>query len=423
MNYIFKFMMRCVRGKSLACVMMLSAAVFFFGCAGAQVRASVEISGSSSGTIKKDKDGEVKSRKKAKKKSRKKAEAKAKIGTGVPLERIRVLILNNVSRVTVSGAREGSRFDVVLKRGGRVTVNGSNRSLPLRFTQSGDFIYVNDKPYRGIIEVRASSKSLMVIDDVLIEEYLVGLINSEVSSSWHIEALKTQAVIARTYALYKKAELADTRLSPYYDLSSTNLHQVYSGAHKEDQKARRAVWKTRGQVLTYKGRPALTVYHSNAGGRTEASVDVWQSSYPYLKSVKSRYDRNTPAYAWELGISADKLEGKLRARGHSIARVKGVYIKKKSRTGRVKRIDIKGGGGVVISLSGEELRSILGYGTLRSTLFKVKKRGRKYVFSGYGSGHGVGLSQWGAKGMADKGYTYKKILYHYYPGTKLRKAY
>lgn len=336
-------------------------------------------------------------------------------------ERIRVLVLSGVKEVKISGSSRGS-VTVILRTQRSASVNGAIEKLPLRFYPAGGVVKVNGKSYRGFIDVIHHKGKLLVVDDLMLEEYLAGLINAEISSSWHIEAIKAQAVIARTYALYKKYDNNNPNSSGHYDLTSTNIDQVYEGASSEDSVARRAVWKTRGEVLTYKGEIALTVYHSNAGGRTEASADVWQSAYPYLRSVKSPHDRNAPSYSWDLDLSGEKLGEFLARIGIKSGKVKSIKIKKKSSSGRIMLLEIKGKNKKVL-VSGEDLRRAIGYGILRSTLFKINKRGGSFHFMGKGSGHGVGLSQWGAKGMAESGAKYKKILRHYYNGTSIRKIY
>lgn len=265
----------------------------------------------------------------------------------------------------------------------------------------------------------------MIINELYLENYLAGLINAEMNSKWHMEAIKSQAVIARTYALYQKK----SRINDPYHLKNSHMDQVYHGAGKEDDRAFSAVNSTKGIVVTYKGDYALTLYHGNGGGKTENVENVWggknsSKNMPYLSSRKSPWDKGAPNYAWEFSVPIDKFASMLKSKGYSVNRIKSVKIKKKTRTGRVLTVLIKTKGkDKLITLTGEELRAALGYAKLRSTMFKAKKSGKSVLFSGFGSGHGVGLSQWGAKGMAEKGYNYKKILKHYYRGAKLVKKY
>jgi len=256
------------------------------------------------------------------------------------------------------------------------------------------------------------------------ETYLVGIINHEISSRWPQDAVKAQAVVSRTYAMYqiKEAQRRNDPDSPY-DIEGSVLGQVYKGTGAEDAPALEAVQATAGEVITHNGELALTVFHSNAGGRTEASRDVWRRDYQYLTSVASPYDADSPGYAWEFAAPAVELGRLLSAAGYAMGEPASIRIKEQTRSGRVKRLDIKDASGRSVELSGEELRKAVGYSAVRSTIFKVERSGKVFLFKGVGSGHGVGLSQWGAKGMAEKGYSYREILRHYYPGTSIERAY
>jgi len=331
--------------------------------------------------------------------------------------KLRVLVLKGADEAAIRGAMGG---DVELRRSpaGVVTSNGEVVSLPRRFYPRGRSIELDGRPYRGVLEVSADDKGLLVVNEIGVERYLVGIINNEISSKWPVEAIKAQAVAARTYAAYQKRK----RAGRFYHIEGSVLGQVYSGTSAEDSAALRAVRQTRGEILVYGGEPALAVYHSNAGGRTEASVDVWGKAYPYLRSVDSPYDRGDPRYVWEFTIPADTLAGLLARAGFRIGLPEAVVPDVVTRTGRVKTVSIRDSYNRGVSLRGEDLRRIIGYSTLRSTLFEVTQSGYLFIFKGRGSGHGVGLSQWGAKGMAEDGYGYREILAHYYPGTRLKKG-
>ena len=334
-------------------------------------------------------------------------------------EYIKVEVLSGLHEVIIKGSTAAPEVAITIDSIGLSNVNGVESELPLTFNPSSDYIHVNGKPYRGTITVFNRERALHVVDELPVEHYLVGLINKEISSSWSKNALKTQAVIARTYALHQKR----SRLGEPFHLKGTHEGQVYTGAQSEDAAAYNAVRRTSGEVLTYGGELALTVYHSNAGGRTEAAVDVWGGDYPYLRSVKSPHDKSAPRYKWESEVSGEFLRVHINNFGYEVGRIKKVVVKERSRTGRVIKVLIRSKGHRDLNISGEKLRKIVGYDKLRSTLFKVKKSGNSFRFKGNGSGHGVGLSQWGAKGMSDKNSSYKKILQHYYPGTKLKKLY
>src|SRR3972149_6545848 len=280
-------------------------------------------------------------------------------------EKVRVLIAKSSS----FDLRATDRGDLNIKREGTgILVNGRRKTLPLRLHPEGEFIYIGNRPYRGTVEIAAGKDGLLLINEVHLDSYIAGIINNEISSKWPEGVIKSQVVIARTYAIFSMRKKAN---SPYH-LESSVMGQVYNGASGEDDIVRKAVRETAGEILLFDGEPALTVYHSNAGGMTEAAVDVWRGGDPYLVPVEGPFDGGA-------------------ARGE-------------------------------LRLSAAERRKALGYSNLRSTFLEVSRREGLFVFRGKGSGHGVGLSQWGAKGMAENGYSYKEILEHFYPGTELTTA-
>ena len=349
-------------------------------------------------------------------------------GSGAPGETIRALVIEEARHLTIDGAKLKNTIELGLSEHGELiivdeTVTGQApgpiKGL-LRFYPDLEFVYVNNKPFRGIVEVRALDGTLKVVNELPLEDYIGGIINNEISSKWPLEAIKAQAVIARTYALYRKKEREGTS---YYDVASTFMDQVYTGAGAEDNVATGVVRETYGEVLFYGNTLALTLYHSNAGGITESSEEVWGQYHSYLRSIKSRHDKGAPNYYWELALSDIEFGSRLRGAGHEFGRLKRLKITRRSGSGRVKQLVLKDRDGLELTLTGEDLRRALGYATLKSTLFKVKVRGKQLRITGYGSGHGVGLSQWGAKSMAEDGYNYKKILRHYYKGTKLKRLY
>lgn len=344
-------------------------------------------------------------------------------GRAEGVELIRVLVVAGAEELEIEGTSAGEPLSIRLVSGTEVIVNGTVLKPPLKFFPEKEFVYVNKTPYRGSVEViyleTGGLGRLAVVDELSIELYVTGLINSEISSKWPVEAIKAQAVSARTYALFKKRRQTG---APFH-LTNTNLDQVYTGADAEDTAALRAVMDTAGEILFYAGEPALTLYHSNAGGKTEAAKDVWGSHYPYLKAVKSPYDGGVPSFSWELSLSAGKLKEAMGKAGYELSEPVGISVKKRSPTGRVKSVVIREASGGGLVLTGEALRKALGYAILRSTLFTVEKTAGGFVFKGRGSGHGVGLSQWGAKGMAESGFNYREILRHFYPGTTLVKIY
>lgn len=343
----------------------------------------------------------------------------------LPEESIRVAILKNASLVTVAGegliaTRENGdalSFDSpVLIRPGRsgVVVDGTTYRR-LTFSAS-TAVYINGKPYRGTAEASFLEKGVLVVNELALEDYLVGLINCEISSTWPIESIKAQAVIARTYALNKK----EARRSALYHLESSVMDQVYDGCEIEDSRARRGVSDTAGEVLTYNGSIIQAFYHSNCGGRTESAENVWGARISYLTGVDCAYCLLTPSTAWEQRISFRDIEEKLKNAGHKISGVSEIRLGQRNNRGRLKNIVIVSSRGE-LSLTGDQFRKVLGYGVIKSTNFSLKTANGEASFTGLGNGHGVGLCQWGAKQRALDGFGYAEILSYYYPGTEISK--
>lgn len=332
--------------------------------------------------------------------------------------KIRILVLNGPTTLSIKSSDKGA-FTIKREGPDMIKLNGRLKELPVTVYPRGEFIYIDGRPYRGSIEIAEGRGGLMVINELNLESYVTGIINNEISSKWPTDVIKTQAVIARTYAVFNREKRARNK----YHVEGTVMGQVYGGAASEDPVAKKAVMDTAGEILTFGGEPALTVYHSNAGSMTEASSEVWANDYPYLRSVKSPFDEEAPQYYWELPIHSGVFAAYLRKAGHQIGAPVEVEIIERTLAGRVKAAVIRDSDGAFIKISGEDLRKAVGYSGLKSTLFEVSKTEDLFVFKGRGSGHGVGLSQWGAKGMAEEGYSYREILKHYYPGTDLVKAY
>lgn len=349
-----------------------------------------------------------------------------RINAATPDEMIRVAIVKSAPEVVLSGDgllvtnESGEPLDVNLP----VTVRVSRERLQLdgksyqrlSFSASSA-VYVNNKPYRGLAELTVADKGILVVNQLPLEEYLVGLINCEISSAWPIEAVKAQAIIARTYALSRK----NSRMSSPYHLESSVIDQVYEGCLIEDGRAHRAVYETQGEVLTATGTIIQAFYHSSCGGKTEAAEHVWGKSVPYLKGVECQYCLTAPtASAWECKIPLKDIEDRLKNGGYKISGLTDVKPGAANSRGRLKQVVLIGAKGN-LAVTGEQFRKAVGYGVIKSTRFSVKNNKTEISFSGYGNGHGVGLCQWGAKQRALDGFGSNEILSYYYPGTELKK--
>ena len=258
------------------------------------------------------------------------------------------------------------------------------------------------------------------ISDVPLERYVESAVASETFSDWPSAALRAQAVVARTYALYQAANSRDDR----YDLESTVQDQVYGGAQTEDWRSARAVRATAGEVLvTRKGHVIQAYYHSCCGGATELPENVWGNSTAMKRTVKDPFCKTAPNYSWEYRLSPSDFGQRLEDANRPGGLVTSVRVLRRSQSQRavsVKLVTTKG----TTTMGGNELRRIIGYGKLKSAAFKVTAEEDEFVFRGHGAGHGVGMCQWGAKGMGDtEKYTYRQILGYYYPGLYIRDLY
>jgi stage II sporulation protein D len=280
------------------------------------------------------------------------------------------------------------------------------------------YVSMNGKKYRGTVEITPADRGLLVVNELPIEEYLIGLINCEISSQWPMEAVKAQAVIARSYAIYQK----EARKNAPYQLESTVLDQVYDGCEIEDSRAARGVSETAGEVLTYDNRVIQAFYHSSCGGHTEASENVWSISLPYLKGVDCVYCMKTPSARWELTLPLKKIESLLRDNGYQASDLRDIRAGRKNGSGRVTDVTLISARGRLV-ISAVNLRKAIGFSVMKSTNFEVRTNGDNALFTGTGNGHGVGLCQWGAKQRALEGFDYREILDYYYPGTRLKKNY
>lgn len=293
--------------------------------------------------------------------------------------------------------------------------------LVIRPAAKAGELSLDGRRYRGALELRHKGGGLTAVNIVPIDGYLRSVVPEEMPVDWPAEAIKAQSVAARSFALASRGRHA----SEGYDLCTTTHCQLYTGTAAEKSASNAAIKATRGEVLTYGGKPIEALFHTDSGGMTENSEAVWGSHVPYLRAAKDTPAKTMP---WTKTISRADLERKLAAKGHDIGKVRSIALsplaigraaKDRTASGRVKTMTVKGTKGTA-TLSGTTWRSLLG---LKSTLFDAKLAKDMVTFTGYGSGHGLGISQWGAERMAAKGASYAEILHHYYTGTKMQQLY
>lgn len=244
-------------------------------------------------------------------------------------------------------------------------------------------------------------------------DYLIGVVSSEMPASFNLEALKAQSVLARTYALKAKQtgkKLTDTVSTQSYIDIDQMKNKWENSFNTYYNKIKNAVENTNGEYLSYNGNYIEALYHSTNNGKTESSLDVFGNYYPYLISVSSEYDKNASSYLRTINMPLDTISNKL---GLSLNNDSVISILSYTDGGNTKEININGN-----NFSGKKVRELLG---LRSADFDISISDNNANITTRGYGHGVGMSQYGANGMANAGYSYKDILSHYYPGTTLTK--
>ncbi len=308
----------------------------------------------------------------------------------------------------IAGQVEASTIKMLILDDLFQNIPPKNEKIERMGKMNGDLL-VNGNHYNGDIEVWRGKSGMYLIDELPLEEYVKNVVGAEVSPDWDTEALKAQAVISRTYALYQKAA---NNGDSSYDLTSSVLHQAYK-ADTPDTRVANAVMQTEGEVLTYKGKLIEALYHSTSSGTTEDPAEVFGKSFPYLKAVPVDCGAS-PYCAWERRIPVADLEQAL-----GISGFKGIKIASYTSTKRVRTLDIVYAGGV-LSVKATDLRKLLGWKNLPSTSFTCTRDDDALVFQGQGYGHGVGLCQWSALQMAREGKTYREILSYFYPGTTLQ---
>ena len=281
-----------------------------------------------------------------------------------------------------------------------VVVEG--RPLP-SWAVEGPYFALEGRPYRGGLVARVEGGRLLLVNVLPLEDYLLGVLPAEMPASFPEEALKAQAVLARTFAVRRLNPLAP------YDLCATEACQVYLGLSAETPRHERAVRATEGRVLSYAGQVASALYHADSGGMTAGSEEVFQKALPYLRPRPDPYAKG-PKSVWQQAVRPEEAARALRALGYAPRGDDPPQVLEKSPSGRAWRVRLLG-----VEVRGPEAQRLLRLMGLPSAMAEFQG----WLALGRGAGHGVGLSQWGAKGMAERGYGYREILGYYFPGTLL----
>lgn len=273
------------------------------------------------------------------------------------------------------------------------------------------------------VEVSVFRAAKEQVEKIPLEDYVVGVVSSEMPADFEKEALKAQALTARTYIVKQLISEKKIDLPQDANVADTELFQVYKSPEElqkswgsdynwKIEKVREAVQDTKGQILTYEGQPIDATFFSTSNGYTENSEEIWANPVPYLKSVQSPWDKQSPKFTGQKVFSIKDFESKL---GVKLSNKKTIGEVTERTTGkRVGKVEINGK-----TVTGKEIREKLG---LMSTDFTWEIKGDNVVINTKGYGHGVGMSQYGANGMAQEGKKYSEIVQYYYQGVEISNS-
>jgi len=290
-----------------------------------------------------------------------------------------------------------------------VSKEQKNTSTKIEKQQITNKIHEENKINKTFVVIYRSNG---LIETIELEEYLIGVVAAEMPASFNIEALKAQAIVARTYALKRLEEnktLTDTVSTQVYKDNSQLKDMWGKDYNKYYTKIKKAVTETKDLIITYDNKLIDAVFHSTSNGYTVDAKDVWGNDIPYLKSVISKWDLEASSYLRKITKEIFEIEQKL---GIIISDNEDIKITSIDNNNRVIEVNIAGN-----LYTGIELRNKL---SLRSTDFEIEINGNEITFTTKGYGHGVGMSQYGANGMANNGYNYKQIINHYYKNVQIK---
>jgi stage II sporulation protein D len=299
--------------------------------------------------------------------------------------------------------------------GNSLLLNGAGINTAAIDVYTGEGFVFGGKRYGGSASIIITNKSIFLINTIDIESYIKGVLPGEVSPSWDPGALKSQAVVSRTFALYEV--VSSRKTGRIFDLFNDTRSQAYDGREKESRETSFAVDSTQGEVLRYEGRIIQAFYHSSSGGMTESSYEVFGVSLPYLTPVESPYSSVYKEDRWDLTIPLERAGTLLKITN----RIESVIVTGRTASKRLKTVEIIDSAGLKTVFQGKDMRELLGPTLMKSTRANLKITNGSLNISGMGYGHGVGMGQWDALGMSKLGYSYKYILTYFYRGAEVEK--
>lgn len=277
-------------------------------------------------------------------------------------------------------------------------------------------IVINRRRFRGnVVLIRTPGNRLSVINSINIEDYIKGVLYHEVSHHWPMEALKAQAVAARAYAIYS---MGNSKTKDF-DVTNDIFSQVYGGQNSERYRTGLAVDRTKGQILAFNSRILPAYFHATCAGMTEDAGAMWNLDLAPLRGVPCKFCSDSPHMRWKKNFRLADIQSSLNKEGYHIDLIKDISVVQRNRSGRIERLKIISRTGQEVQIIGKDFRSLLGPNIIRSNNYDIHMKGYYVDIVGKGWGHGVGLCQWGARGMSAQGFNYKQILNYYYPGADI----
>ena len=360
--------------------------------------------------------------------------AKAPEGFAASPPKVRVLIAGNEQsfQLTVKGAYTIKALPSlqVLKKGQHLAgaplvmtsagLKLGNEDLPARGIRiepaAERDLFLNKSRFRGFIDIHKNiNGTLYAINHLGVEGYLYGVLHHEVAPWWPMDALRAQAVAARTYALYQ----VQVSKNQEFDLKSSTSSQVYGGSTTERFRTKRAVDQTAGKVLTYAGKIFPAYFHATCAGLTAAAQELWKIDLaPLAGNVRCSYCRISPHYYWEAKVPLSEIEERMNKNGRPVGQILKIEVISQTPSARVGSLRITGTSQDTV-MAAKDFRIWVGGDRIRSTSFAIQIHEDMAEFHGKGWGHGVGLCQWGAFGQSLLGHSHEKILQFYYPGSKI----
>ncbi len=348
----------------------------------------------------------------------------------------------------------GDKIEVTVSEEGTLICNGEDmETSEMEIYKTSEFLSCQGRTYRGAIKLLVNHKKILIVNVLAMDEYLYGVVGREMSESFPLEALKAQSVAARNYAVISLGRHSDQG----FDLCNGEHCQAYGGVAYEGENVRKAVDETTGMLLYYEGEVVQCYYYSSNGGYTEDSENVWYASLGYLRGKSDPFEKGDeiPGYNWSHTFTKEEVEDCLLERGIDIGEIKDITVTEYSENQHALEIVIKGTKGKKVYYK-DNIRAAFPE-RLKSTLFTVSKgadtvsvkvltgngmsvyetkpvvvmsrdglheiktvgKSGEFTFTGRGNGHGVGMSQYGAKFMAEEGYTFREILEFYFTDTEI----